>query len=87
MRVNPTRERRRLRGALSGKSGRIIGLTSIAAPVVGLVASDLRKPDSMIRRLIGGAVARLLEGKTSKPDAIDITDKVEVIEDKGSKED
>jgi len=72
------RQRKRLRGMFTGKT---LGFTSIAAPMIGYVINDLRKPDSIVRRLIGGAVRKLLPPKSDKPEAIDITDKVEILED------
>lgn len=74
------RERRRLRGVFSGKRGKAIGFTSIAAPIVGYVVNDLRKPDSVVRQLAGGVIRKLLPAKSEKPEAIDITDKVEILE-------
>jgi hypothetical protein len=63
----------------------MIGLTSIAAPVVGLIVRDLRRPDSLIRRLIGGAATKLLERRAVKGEPTDITDKVEVTMDENDK--
>ena len=77
---NPGRRRARLRGMFAGKTGRTIGFTSIAAPVIGYVVNDLRKPDSIIRGLIGGVVRKLLPEKSGRAEVIDITDKVEIIE-------
>ena len=77
------RQRNRLRGIFTGKTGKTIGFTSIAAPIIGYVVNDLRKPDSIVRRLIGGAVRKLLPAKTDKVGVIDITNEVEIIEDKG----
>lgn len=79
METGRPRERRRLRGRFSGKTGKAIGITSIAAPLLGLVVNDLKKPNSLIRTFIGGATRKLLEKRTNKAQAIDITDKVEVI--------
>ncbi|MCK4655423.1 MAG: hypothetical protein KAT85_00275 [candidate division Zixibacteria bacterium] len=82
---NPTgsrRQRRRLRGMFTGKTGKAIGFTSIAAPIIGYVVKDIRRPDSLIRSLIGNVARTLLGEKTQKTEAIDITDKVEVIEDR-----
>lgn len=77
--------RRRVRGACSGKTGKTIGLASIAAPIVGFVVNDLKKPNSVIRALIGTTVRKLLPRKSDQPKAIDITDKVEIIEINDSK--
>ena len=73
--------RRRIRGAFSDKKGKAVGITSLAAPIIGYVVNDLRKPDSAIRSLIGTAYNKLLSRKTVKHEAIDITDQVEIIED------
>ena len=73
------RFRNRVRGYLSGKKGKTAGIAAIVAPVVGLVVNDLRKPDSLIRGLIGKTVQKLLALKTKEKKAIDITDKVEVV--------
>lgn len=75
------RRRKRLRGMLAGKTGKTIGFTSIAAPIIGYVVNDLKKPNSIIRDLVGGVVRKLLPAKSEKPEAIDITDRVEIIED------
>ena len=75
------RARTRLRGMFSGKRGKAIGFTSIAAPIIGYVVNDLRKPESIVRGLIGGVMRKLLPPKSEKPEAIDITDKVEILED------
>ena len=80
------RQRNRLRGMFTGKTGKTIGFTSIAAPIIGYVVNDLRKPDSIVRRLIGGAVRKLLAAKTDKVEVIDITSEVEIIEDKSDTE-
>jgi len=69
----------------SGKTGKTIGLASIATPIVGFVVNDLKKPNSVIRALIGTTVRKLLPRKSDQPKAIDITDKVEIIEINDSK--
>ena len=74
------RQRNRLRGMFAGKTGKTIGFTSIAAPIVGYIVNDLRKPDSIVRRLVSGAVRKLLPAKTDRVETIDITDDVEIIE-------
>ena len=76
------RQRSRLRGMFTGRTGKTIGFTSIAAPIIGYVVNDLRKPDSIVRRLVGGAVRKLLATRTDKVEVIDITSEVEIIEDK-----
>ena len=79
------RQRNRLRGMLSSKTGKRIGFTSIAAPIIGYVVNDLRKPDSVVRSIISGAVRKLLPAKSERVEVIEITDDVEIIEDKSSK--
>lgn len=75
------RIRRRIRGMMESRTGKAVGLTSIAAPVIGFIINDLRKPNSITRQLIGKAVNKLLESKNKKVEAIDITDKVEIIDE------
>ncbi|MEA2031610.1 MAG: hypothetical protein U9N55_08485 [candidate division Zixibacteria bacterium] len=79
------RERKRLRGMFSSKTGKTIGFTSIAAPIIGYVVKDLKKPDSIIRGLIGGISRKLIQAKSNKAEEIDATDKVEIIEDNDDK--
>ena len=73
------RFRNRVRGCLSGKKGKTAGLAAVVAPVVGYIVNDLRKPDSLIRSLVGKTARKLLAVRTKEKKAIDITDKVEVI--------
>lgn len=73
------RLRNRVRGCLSGKKGKTAGIAAVVAPVVGFIVNDLRKPDSLIRNLIGKTARKLLTARTKEKKAIDITDKVEVI--------
>lgn len=75
------RVRRRMRGMMSTKTGKTIGIASLAAPIVGYIINDIQKPDSMIRNLVGKTINRLLESKSEKAEAIDITHEVEVIDD------
>lgn len=75
------RVRKRLRGAFSGRKGKAIGIASIATPIVGFVVNDLKKPNSIIRALIGKTATKLLERKAEKTQVIDITDQVEIVED------
>lgn len=75
------RQRKRLRGMLSGKTGKTIGFTSLAVPVIGFVLNDLKKPDSVVRGLIGVVVRKLLPAKLKKVEAIDVTDEIEILED------
>ena len=79
------RQRKRLRGMFSSKTGKTIGFTTIAAPIIGYVVNDLKKPNSIVRGLIGGVVRKLLPAKSRKAEAIDITDKVEIIESNSDK--
>ena len=76
------RTRRRLRGMFETKTGKTIGLASIAAPVIGYIVQDIRKPDSLIRELLGGTVKKLVAYRRKKTEAIDISDKVEILEEK-----
>ncbi len=77
--------RRRVRGMCSGKTGKTIGLASIAAPIFGFVINDLKKPNSVIRALAVTTVRKFLPAKSDQPKAIDITDKVEIVEINDSK--
>jgi len=74
------RERKHSRGMLAGKAGKTIGFTSLVAPVIGFVLNDLKKPDSLVRRLITGTWQKLITAKMNKSKTIDITDKVEILE-------
>ena len=85
--VGGRRQRNRFRGVFTGRTGKAVGLASIATPIIGYVVNDLKKPDSIIRALIGRTVNKLLPPKSQKVEAIDITDKVEILEDKGDKRD
>ena len=76
---NDRRIRRRIRGMMESRTGKAVGYTSLAASIIGFIINDLRKPNSMTRQLIGKAVNKLLELKTKKVEAIDITDKVEIL--------
>ena len=73
--------RTRLRRGMSGKTGKVAGITTIAAPVVGLIVHDLQKPDSVIRKLVSQGLNRFLEYRREKRQVIDATDRVEVIAD------
>ena len=77
------RMRKRLGRCFSGKQGKTIGIASIAAPVAGFIVNDLRKPNSIIRNLLAITAAKLLPARFERRKALDISDKVEVIEDKG----
>ena len=69
--------RQRVRGLYRGKSGKAIGFASIALPLIGYAINDLKKPDSLIRGLIGRSVRMLLPGP-EKRKMVDISDTVEV---------
>lgn len=71
--------RRRLGRCLSGKSGKAIGFTSIAAPIAAFVINDLKKPDSVIKQLVGAAV-KMLPSRTKNAQQLDISDQAEIIE-------
>lgn len=71
--------RRRFRGMMESKTGKVIGFASLVTPAIGYIINDLRKPNSIVRQLIGKAVNRLLESKNKKVEAIDISDKIEII--------
>jgi len=75
------RRRRRLRGMFSGTKGKAIGAASIAAPLVGLIANDLKNPHGLIRSVLAPAAFRLIKGKPERQEAIDITHEVEVLDD------
>jgi hypothetical protein len=75
------RFRNRVRGMMSSKTGKTVSLASIATPIIGYVVNDLRKPDSVIRGLVGRAVNRLLPARSKEIKEIDITDEVEILED------
>jgi hypothetical protein len=55
--------RKRLRGMLDTRTGRSLSIAGVAAPIVGMIAHDLQKPDSVIRGLISSGVKRLLTRK------------------------
>ena len=78
--VGRKQQRRRLRGMFSSRTGRTIGLTSLAVPMIGYIVNDLQKPDSVIRGLVGAALRKMLPDRSKRADAIDITDKVEVLD-------
>ena len=79
------RQRKRLRGMFTGKTGKAIGFTSIAAPIIGYIVNDLKKPNSLVRGLIGSVARRLLPAKSEQAKVIDITDEVEILEDDSDK--
>ncbi len=79
------RQRKRLRGMFTGKTGKAIGFTSIVAPIIGYIVNDLKKPNSLVRSLIGSVARRLLPAKSEQAKVIDITDEVEILEDNSDK--
>lgn len=60
------------------KTGKAVGIVSLAAPVVGFIIKDLKKPNSITRQLVGKAVKKLLERKPKQVEVIDITDRAEI---------
>jgi hypothetical protein len=78
------RIRRRLRGMMETRTGKAVGYTSLVAPVIGFILNDLRKPNSLVRQLAGKVVNRFLESKPEKIEAIDITDQVELLDEKNN---
>ena len=79
------RQRKRMRGMFTGKTGKAIGFTSIAAPIIGYIVNDLKKPDSLVRGLIGSVARKLLPAKSEPAKVIDITDDVEILENDSDK--
>ena len=73
------RNRRRIRGMMESRTGKVVGITSIAAPVIGYIINDLRRPNSFVRQLLCKVVTRLLQSKNREVEAIDITDEVEIL--------
>ena len=69
------RIRHRMRGMLSTKTGKAVGITSLLMPVAGFIVQDLKKPDSLTRALVSKALEKL---RKSKDKLLDISDKVEV---------
>jgi len=69
----------------TGKTGKAIGFTSIAAPIIGYIVNDLKKPNSLVRGLIGSVARKLLPAKSEQAKVIDITDDVEILEDDSDK--
>ena len=83
--VGGRKQRSRMRGMFTGKTGKAVGFTSIVGPIIGYVVHDLKKPDSIIRGLIGITVNKLLPARVQKVETIDITDEVEILEDNSDK--
>jgi hypothetical protein len=74
------RRRGRIASCLSSPKRRAIGFSSLAAPIAGYIVNDLRKPDSVIRSLVAGAVSRLrvyVDSRAKKE--LDIGDKAEIV--------
>ncbi len=76
------RNRQRLRGLMSTRVGKTAGVASIVAPVVGFIVNDLKRPNSIIKALTNKVISHLLPQRRERVEAIDITDEVEIIEDK-----
>ncbi len=76
------RNRQRLRGLMSTRAGKTAGVASIVAPVVGFIVNDLKRPNSVIKALTSKVIYHLLPQRRERVEAIDITDEVEIIEDK-----
>jgi hypothetical protein len=74
------RRRRRLRGALSGRRGKQLGLLSFFVPLTGYVIQDLRKPDSVIKALTQRVSTYLAERKSAARRQIDPAGRVEVLQ-------
>ena len=77
--------RRRFRGIMESKTGKAVGYTSLVAPVIGFIINDLRKPNSIVRQLIGKIAKKLLESRYRKVEVIDINDKVDISNDTNNK--
>jgi hypothetical protein len=75
------RRRRRWRDGLRENKGKTVGIISVAAPVVGFIVNDLKRPDSIVRNLARIATAKLLPARSEKRELVDITDQVEVIDE------
>jgi hypothetical protein len=63
----------------AGTRGRTIGFTSLAAPITAYIVNDLKKPDSIIRRLIGSTVTRIRLSSQGRKKELDVGDQAEVI--------
>ncbi len=77
--------RRRFRGMMKSKTGRAVGISSLAAPVIGFIINDLRRPDSISRQLVSRVVKKLSGPKFREVEVIDITDEVEISESNNQK--
>jgi hypothetical protein len=74
-------KRKRLPAILTGGSGKTIGFTSIAVPVMGFVLNDIMKPDSVVRALARGVIEKLIPTKAEKTGSVEITGDVEILSD------
>lgn len=63
---------------MSSKTGKAVGITSLAVPLIGAAINDLYRPDSIIRKLAGRTIDRFLETTRKSAKMIDITDEVEI---------
>jgi len=72
--------RRRMRACTSSRTGRAVGISSLAVPLAGFILNDLRKPDSIVLGLLGSIAKQVrLLSMRSRPE-LDIRDRVDVIE-------
>jgi hypothetical protein len=75
------RKRTRLRGYLSGRSGKALGVATIVTPLLGWAVRDLQRPDSALRRIARVGLDRFLEYRRNRARLVDVSDKVEVVTD------
>jgi hypothetical protein len=76
------RVRARIHDATTSRTAKMIGLSALAAPVLALLAVDLKKPGSTSRKLLGFTVSKLLSPlRKNDQEKVDITHKVEVVTD------
>ncbi len=72
------RVRARVRGGLSSKTGRAVGVTSLLTPIAGYIIHDLQKPNSMIRQLSKAAFEKVVSLTKRPKQLVDISNKSEV---------
>jgi hypothetical protein len=73
------RRRSRMAACLSGSRGKVLGISSLAAPIAGYIVNDLRKPDSIIRNLVAVAVSRVRLSSIGVKKELDIGDRAEIV--------
>lgn len=80
--ATPIRRQRRvrLRGALSGKRGKRLGLASTIIPVAGYVIQDLRKPDSVIKAVTQRVRTYLADRIADRRKRISSSGRVEILD-------